>query len=98
MRIKPTTAISTPGDVIEPSVTNVSGLASTAPQFFSPRNARNMPMPAVTEYFRWLGIARTTACRAPMIARITKIAPEIATAPSAVCHGIFWPSTTVKAK
>ena len=52
-------------------------------------------MPAVVAYLRWLGIARTIAWRTPSSERMTKMQPEIATAPSAVCHGIFWPSTTV---
>ncbi len=86
------------GDVSGPSVTKVAGLAATAPALRRPRKARNIPMPAVTAYLRALGIARTTACRAPSSESATNSAPEMNTAPSAVCQGIFWPSTTVKAK
>ena len=55
-------------------------------------------MPAVTANFSAFGIARTTACRTPSTENTTNSAPETNTAPSAVCHGIFWPSTTVNAK
>ena len=49
---KPKTAISTGAESIVPSVTKVSGFAITIPAFLSPMNARNIPMPAVTEYLR----------------------------------------------
>ena len=92
---RPTVAISTVGDVIFPRVTKVAGSATTAPAFFSPRKAKNTPIPAVSAIFSCSGIARTIACRAPSSESSTKIPPEMNTAPSAVCHGIFCPSTTV---
>ncbi len=96
-RTKPKIAISTGAEPsgLELQVTSVAGFATMAPAFLKPMNAKNIPIPAVTANFKWLGIARTTACRAPMSERITNSAPEINTAPSAVCHGIFCPSTTV---
>ena len=98
VRMRPTIAISAALEANDPSVTNVAGLVMTRPAFLSPMKARNIPMPAVTEYLRWCGTARTIAWRTPSTERRMKMQPEIATAPSAVCHGIFCPRTTVKAK
>ncbi len=76
-------------------MTNVAGFATMAPAFFRPMNARNIPIPAVTANLSGFGIARTTAWRTPSTESSTKSTPEMNTAPSAVCHGIFCPSTTV---
>ena len=61
-------------------------------------NARNIPIPAVTANLSAFGMARTTACRTPITESSTNSTPEMNTAPSAVCQGIFCPSTTVYAK
>ena len=92
VKSSPKTAISTGGSRHhDPSVTNVSGVrASTAPAFLSPRNARNIPMPTVTENFKWFGIARTRGLPGADDGQNHEDRPpEIATAPSAVCHRIF---------
>ena len=43
-------------------------------------------MPAVIANFRLSGIALTMACRAPATLSTTNSAPEMKTAPSAVCQ------------
>ena len=55
-------------------------------------------MPAVMANFRLIGMARTMARRAPTTLRMTNNAPEMNTAPSAVCHGYPRAPTTVKEK
>jgi len=54
-------ATSTGGAVKDPNVTNVAGFATTAPALRRPKNARNIPMPAVTANLSGFGIARTIA-------------------------------------
>ena len=75
------------GVVSEPRPTRVASLATTMPADLKPRKARKAPMPAVIANFRLSGIALTMACRAPATLRMTNSAPEMNTAPSAVCHG-----------
>ena len=86
------------GLVSAPRPMRVASLATTMPALRKPRKARNAPMPAVIANFRPSGIARTMACRAPITLRITNSAPEMKTAPRAVCQGYPMAPTTVKAK
>lgn len=95
---RPTIATQAVGLPSEPRVTIVASFGTTIPAVRSPRNARNVPMPAVIASLRLMGIAMTIALRAPMTLRTTNSTPEMNTAPSAVCHGTPIPCTTVKEK
>ncbi len=75
------------GWVNEPNPIRVASLVTTMPAARNPRNARKAPIPAVIANFSPSGIARTMACRAPITLKITNSAPEMNTAPSAVCQG-----------
>ena len=85
--IRPMIASHAVGAVSEPRPIRVASLATTIPALRNPKKARKAPMPAVIANLSPSGMARTIACRAPITLKITNRAPEMKTAPSAVCHG-----------
>ena len=76
-------------------VTSVDGLATMIPALRSPMSAMNKPMPTATAAYSSNGIADTIICRTPAAVKIRNATPDRNTAPSAVCHGMPIPFTTV---
>ena len=95
IKIKPNIASSVFLSRRLPSVTIVAGLGTTMPALRSPIIAMNRPIPAATAAYSSFGIASTINWRMPASVRIRNATPERNTAPSAVCHGIPIPLTTV---
>ena len=81
-----------------PSVTSVPGAATINPAHCRPTIAINNPMPAAMACLREAGIAVISRSRKPIPAVRMKIAPAMATAPSATRHGTLMPRTTEYAK
>ena len=73
-------------------------MLTTIPEPCNPINAINSPIPAVTAYFMFLGIAFTTASRTLNNDKRIKMIPSTNTAVKAISQGILFCPTTVNAK
>ena len=76
----------TPGVLRSPSVMSVAGLSTITPPLFSPRKARNRPMPAEMAWCITEGTVSTSFCRRPVMVKSMKSNPSRNTAVSANCH------------
>ena len=94
IRMNPSTANTTAGDLKSPSVTSVAGCALTMPALCRPMMARNRPMPAAIDSFRLLGMELITHSRMGVRLTIKNRMPDRNTAPSAVSQAWPMPLTT----
>ena len=83
---------------MSPSATSVPGESTTMPLHCRPISAISRPMPTPIACLSESGTAVITRSRRPMPAVTMKMLPAMATAPSAIGHGVPCPTTTVKAK
>ena len=90
----PSTASSTAG-VNGPGLTSVTGSPTTMPAPRRPTSVISRPMPQAMAVRSEAGMAAATRSRTGVTEMIRKRTPAQKTIPSAVGHGICWPTTSV---
>ena len=81
-----------------PRLTQVEGLLMTTPAFCKPMNAINIPIPTLTAFFMFAGMALKIASRTLTADKIIKMIPSTNTSANATCQLYPFCAQMVKAK